>query len=91
MQPDACSNAGGTWNGAATCDPNPCLQPSVGDLNCDGLINAFDIDPFVLAMSNPTEYEQQYPNCNYMLADINRDGQVNAFDIDPFVELLTGG
>jgi hypothetical protein len=62
-----------------------------GDLNCDGLINAFDIDPFVLALSSPAQYEQQYPNCQYMLADINGDGQVNAFDIDPFVELLTGG
>jgi hypothetical protein len=61
-----------------------------GDLNCDGLVNAFDIDPFVLALSNPAQYQQQYPDCNYMLADINADGQLNAFDIDPFVDLLTG-
>jgi len=66
----------------------PAYQP--GDMNCDGSINAFDIDGFVLALSNPTEYQQQYPNCNYMLGDINGDGAVNAFDIDPFVDLLTG-
>jgi len=60
-----------------------------GDLNCDGLINAFDIDPFVLALSSPEAYELAYPHCNLYNADINGDGLVNAFDIDPFVELLT--
>ncbi len=63
----------------------------VGDLNCDGLINAFDIDPFVLALTDPELYAEMYPDCDYMLADINGDGLVNAFDIDPFVQLLTGG
>ena len=61
-----------------------------GDLNCDGLVNSFDIDPFVLALSDPGEYASAYPDCNWMLADANGDGVVNAFDIDPFVNLLTG-
>jgi 6-phosphogluconolactonase (cycloisomerase 2 family) len=65
-------------------------QFAVGDLNCDGLVNAFDIDPFTLALTDPDAYQQQYPSCNLMLADVSGDGQVNAFDIDPFVELLTG-
>ena len=64
---------------------------SAGDLNCDGLLNAFDIDPFVLALTDPATYSQLYSNCDYMLADCNGDGSVNAFDIDPFVLLLTGG
>jgi hypothetical protein len=63
----------------------------LGDLNCDGLVNAFDIDPFVLALIDPDAYALAYPDCDYMLADINGDGAVNAFDIDPFVLLLTGG
>jgi len=63
----------------------------MGDLNCDGLINAFDIDPFVLALTNPDAYAAQLPGCDYMLADVNGDGSVNAFDINPFVVLLTGG
>jgi hypothetical protein len=63
----------------------------IGDLNCDGLINAFDIDPFVLALTDPEAYALAYPDCDYMLADINGDGLVNAFDIDPFVMILTGG
>jgi hypothetical protein len=62
---------------------------SPGDLNCDGAINAFDIDPFVLALTDPAGYAEEYPDCDYMLADINGDGVVNAFDIDPFVALLT--
>jgi len=60
-----------------------------GDLNCDGKINFFDIDPFVLALTNPGKYAQKFPNCDRLLADINGDGKLNNFDIDPFVELLT--
>jgi hypothetical protein len=68
--------------------------PHPGDLNCDGVVNNFDITPFVLALTaSPPDYAQyyaQYPNCNHMLADINADGAVNNFDITPFVHLLTG-
>lgn len=63
---------------------------ALGDLNCDGAVDAFDIDPFVLALIDPAGYAAAYPNCDMMLADINGDGVVDAFDIDPFVELLTG-
>ncbi len=61
------------------------------DLNCDGLINAFDIDPFVLALTAPEQYALAFPECDLMLADVNCDGLVNAFDIDPFVVCLTEG
>ena len=74
---------GGFWPGV------PAYQP--GDLNCDGLINGFDIDPFVLALTDPAGYAAAYPDCDRMLADCNNDGVVNGFDIDPFVALLTGG
>ena len=63
---------------------------SMGDLNCDGAVNAFDIDPFVLALTDRAGYAAAYPDCDIMLADCNGDGVVDAFDIDPFVELLTG-
>jgi agmatine deiminase len=63
---------------------------TLGDLNCDGAVNAFDIDPFVLALTDPSAYATQYPDCYIMNGDINLDGSVNAFDIDPFVNLLTG-
>lgn len=62
-----------------------------GDLNCDGTVNNFDIDAFVIALTNPTNYAITYPECNRNLADIDHNGAVNNFDIDPFVTLLTGG
>ncbi|MBL8879610.1 MAG: hypothetical protein JNG88_10870 [Phycisphaerales bacterium] len=61
-----------------------------GDLNCDGNVNNFDIDAFVLAQTDATAYSATYPNCNIMNADINDDGLVNNFDIDPFIALLAG-
>jgi serine protease AprX len=64
---------------------------ALGDLNCDGAVNGYDIDPFVLALTSPDDYAVQYPLCDYMLADTNGDGAVNGYDIDPFVAALTGG
>lgn len=65
-----------------------------GDLNCDGVISFDDINPFVLALSNWTEWKNTYPNCPQQNADVNGDGQyggLNGFgDINPFVELLAG-
>ncbi len=60
-----------------------------GDLNCDTAIDVFDIDPFILALTDPAAYHSQYPHCDQRLADINNDGQINTIDIDPFVLLLT--
>jgi outer membrane protein assembly factor BamB len=61
-----------------------------GDLNCDGAVNGYDIDPFVLALTDPSAYASMYPACDGMYADMNADGVVNGYDIDPFVQLLTG-
>ncbi len=66
------------------------VAPQRGDLNCDGAVNAFDIDPFVLALGDPTAYLAAHEDCDLQNADANGDGAVNSFDIDPFVELLTG-
>jgi hypothetical protein len=62
-----------------------------GDLNCDGNVNNFDIGPFVLAITDPAGYAEQYPDCNRLAGDVNGDGEVNNFDIGPFVALITGG
>ena len=61
-----------------------------GDLNCDGVVNNFDIDAFVLALTDPAGYAKKFPNCDRLLADMNGDGVVDNFDIDPFVKLLGG-
>jgi len=83
--PDQCDLSYGDSNGDGFLD-----VCQLGDLNCDGVVNAFDIDPFVLAVVDPGTYEAQYPDCVRLFADCNRDGTVDAFDIDPFVALLTG-
>ena len=62
----------------------------VGDLNCDGRVNFDDINPFVLALSDPAGYQTVFPNCSIEHGDCNADGAVNFDDINAFVALLTG-
>ncbi|MGD8453560.1 MAG: PEP-CTERM sorting domain-containing protein [Phycisphaerae bacterium] len=62
----------------------------MGDMNCDGEVNNFDIAPFVLAVTNPEGYAEAYPGCDIINGDITGDGIVNNFDISPFVGLLAG-
>lgn len=91
--PDECDIAGGeSLDADGNGVPDECEAGAmIGDLNCDGVVNSFDIDPFVLAITNPSGYQAAFPGCSIMNADANADGSVNSFDIDPFVGLLTGG
>jgi hypothetical protein len=59
-----------------------------GDTNCDGRVDFFDIDSFILALFDPAGYDLAYPNCNLANANANGDGQVDLFDIDGFIVLL---
>jgi hypothetical protein len=72
--------------------PDECGAPCVtGDSNCDMAVNGYDIDPFVMALTDPTAWVAAYP-CDFLCAnDCNHDGSVNGYDIDPFVQILTGG
>ena len=66
-----------------TGETTPCtitVLPLPGDLTRDGVVDAFDIDPFVRALA-VGPYDEA--------ADINGDDVVDAFDIDPFIALLT--
>ena len=65
----------------------PAVTP--GDLNCDGLVDFFDIDAFVLAITDPATWEASY-DCPLLNGDCNFDGLVDFFDIDPFVSLVVG-
>ncbi|MBU0640075.1 MAG: VCBS repeat-containing protein [Planctomycetes bacterium] len=72
----------------------PTCGYGLGDLNCDGRLDGFDIDPFVLVMSTEEpfdEYYALYPDCDHALADINGDGRIDGFDIGLFVDLLIAG
>jgi hypothetical protein len=60
-----------------TCDP--C------DTNCDGVVDAFDIEPFIDLLVNPNPSP-----CSVCSGDTNGDGVVDAFDIEPFINCLVG-
>jgi hypothetical protein len=61
---------------------------SLGDLNCDGTIDALDIEPFLVALFDPENYPIAYPDCDISLADLNGDGDINALDIEGFLAVL---
>ena len=54
----------------------------LGDCNQDGVVNFFDINPFIGFLAGNTFFEQ---------ADCNQDNVVNFFDIAPFIAILAGG
>ena len=74
-----------------------CAGQLRGDSFCDGLVNSFDIDCFVAALSGGEsgwldEGCNDSGACDFTCVnDINCDGLVNSFDIDWFVLCLTGG
>ncbi|MBL8880369.1 MAG: hypothetical protein JNG88_14745 [Phycisphaerales bacterium] len=62
--------------------------PKPGDMNCDNWVNNFDIDPFVLALTDEAGYAARFGWCDRTRADVNRDGTIDNFDIDAFVEAV---
>lgn len=59
-----------------------------GDVNCDGVVNPADVGPFVLALTDPEEYANQFPNCGVERADMNDDGLSDGRDVQGFVDAL---
>ncbi|MGE0480548.1 MAG: hypothetical protein AB7Q17_08760 [Phycisphaerae bacterium] len=70
---------------------NPPQSNLPGDLNCDGYIDNYDIDPFVLAVIDATAYLATFPDCNRILADLDSDGDVTWYDLDLFRDLVARG
>jgi hypothetical protein len=66
-------------------------SPLPGDLNCDGVVDTLDIEPFVLALIDPTAYLNEHPDCSVLAADVNGNGTVNGLDVSAFAQLLIGG
>ncbi len=55
------------------------------DTNCDGVIDAFDVEPFINLLVGGGS------PCSTCAGDINGDGAIDAFDIEPFIACLVGG
>lgn len=80
-----------------TCATTPCNMVCLrGDVNCDGRVDNFDIDPFVLAL---VDGSAPLPPPNWVFGegcwairscscDINRDAGFNGFDVDPFISCM---
>ncbi len=66
---------GGFWPGPGGGDCDPC------DANCDGVVDAFDVEPFIAVLFGG-------PQCAPCTGDANGDGVIDAFDIEPFVACL---
>ena len=84
-QPDAGAMIGGDFElvggfwAIAGGDTPPC-DPC--DMNCDGAVNAFDIEPFLDIL-----FGGGVP-CNTCTGDVDGNGVIDAFDIEPFLECL---
>ncbi|MGE0482236.1 MAG: hypothetical protein AB7Q17_17395 [Phycisphaerae bacterium] len=69
------------------CGPGGAYLPC--DADCSGPTDNFDIDAFVLALTDPEQYASEYPSCDPLCTcDLNQDGAVNNFDINPFVACI---
>ena len=62
-----------------------------GDLNLDGVADLRDVAPFVLALQDPTAWQQAYGaglNTLLAVADFDGDGQVTVADRIGFLEAI---
>ncbi len=61
-----------------------------GDFDGSGTVDTQDINPFILALTNPAAFQSTY-GVNPVVYDTNNDGVINTEDINPFILILTGG
>ena len=67
--------------------PDGC-EGLLGDLNCDGMVNAADIGPFTLAIIDGAAYATEYSDCDAMLADYSEDDSLTIDDVAGLVAAL---
>lgn len=58
------------------------------DMNWDSQVNAFDIEPLLIALFEPDQYIEIYGFDPIFAGDCNRDGVFDAFDIESFLDIL---
>jgi hypothetical protein len=60
-----------------------------GDFNGDAVVNTEDINPFILALTQPDDYETVY-GTSAAAHEPSGDGLLNTEDINAFIAMLTG-
>ena len=61
----------------------PATDVLKGDVNLDGMVDFFDIQPFIDVLSSGGTPDEE------TAADANCDGMVDFFDIQPFIDILS--
>ena len=61
-----------------------------GDVNCDGVVNMGDVQPFVELLSQEAVWRANNYGCDRSNGDVNGDGQVDFADVSPFVKVISG-
>ena len=61
-----------------------------GDMNCDGTVDANDIQPFMEALMTPSIYAANHPECDPTRGDMNGDNLISITDVTLFAQLLVG-
>ncbi len=82
----------GFWGGTSGIfSTNVPVPTSPGDMNCDGVVNGLDIDPFVLAVLDAAAYSVEFPGCNVLNGDIDLTSGTDVGDVDLFVACVLNG
>ena len=64
------------------------MSALAGDMNCDGVVDFDDLDPFATALAAPEDYAAAYPQCDIDRADMDGNSSVNSADIAGFMNHL---
>ncbi len=71
---------------------SPCGSQKVGDSNCDGVVNVFDLEPFVRAVTGGHAAWYAYVGesaCDFLCVnDVDGSERVDVFDIDLFMQCV---
>ena len=88
-----CDKGGNDWwfaldNFLWTAEPTTTI---IGDANGDGSFDFGDVEPFVMALTEPETFAANFPGVDPNLTlDMNLDGWFDFGDIEGFVQLLLG-
>ena len=73
-------------------DTHDPVEPALpGDMNQDGAVDTGDVAAFILALTDPEQYEDQYGVAPLYVGDLNYDGVFDTGDVAHFLQLLTNG